>query len=183
VSRTRLSALSILLRNRKRGIFRSSSSRRINCSCGNLLLVGLAHNHGRIDEGQHGTHVVDELDRSRAIDEGVALPHERGGRHRQLDAHAVVARFPAGVAHSGAGLDRTLALDRTSAKQDRFEQTGLATLERAQQRNAAWTCGARIVLCHDCLPALSETFNPSFQAEGGDWQEAAASHGRNMGRT
>jgi hypothetical protein len=34
VSRTRLSALSILLRNRKRGIFSSSSSRSTNCSCG-----------------------------------------------------------------------------------------------------------------------------------------------------
>jgi hypothetical protein len=37
VSRMRLSALSILLRNRKCGIFRSSSSRRINCSCGTFF--------------------------------------------------------------------------------------------------------------------------------------------------
>ena len=37
VSRTRLSALSILLRKRKRGMSWSSSSRRINCSCGTFF--------------------------------------------------------------------------------------------------------------------------------------------------
>ena len=37
VSRTRLSALSILLRNRKCGMFWSSSSRRINCNCGTFF--------------------------------------------------------------------------------------------------------------------------------------------------
>jgi hypothetical protein len=36
----------------------------------------------------------------------------------------VVARFLAGVAHWGAGLDGALPLDRTGAGKDRFKEAG-----------------------------------------------------------
>ena len=39
-----------------------------------------------------------------------------------FDAHLVMARFLAGVADRVARLDRTLALDRAGAGEDRFEQ-------------------------------------------------------------
>ena len=57
----------------------------------------------------------------------------------ELDAHPVMARFLAGVADRVAGLDAALALDRAGAGEDRFEQRGLAALEWADQRDAAWT--------------------------------------------
>ena len=76
VSRTRLSTLSILFRNRKRGILSSSSSRRINCKLRNFLFVGLAHHDGGIDHRQRGAHVVHELDRAGTVDERVGVAHE-----------------------------------------------------------------------------------------------------------
>ena len=103
---------------------------------GNLALVGLAHDHRRVDRRQHGAHVVNELDRARAIDEGVAVAHEGGGGDGELDAHLMVAGFLAGVADGGAGVHGALPLHRPGAGEDRLEQRRLAALERPDQRNA-----------------------------------------------
>ena len=59
----------------------------------------------------------------------------------ELDAHLVMARFLGGIADRGAGLDRALPLDRAGARQDRFEQRGLAALKGAHQRDAPGTLG------------------------------------------
>ena len=77
-----------------------------------------------------------------------------------LDAHLVMARFLAGVADRGARLDRALALDGAGAREDRFEQRGLAALERAHQRDAPWTLRdpCRFVPCIPPSPAGSRTF-------------------------
>ena len=56
-----------------------------------------------------------------------------------FDAHLVMARFLGGVADRGAGFDAALALDRAGAREDRFEQRGLAALEGAHQRDAPGT--------------------------------------------
>ena len=67
----------------------------------------------------------------------------------------MMARFLAGVADRIAGLDGALALDGAGAGEDRFEQRGLAALERADQRDAAGTRRSRAVAavrCHDRLP-------------------------------
>ena len=72
-----VSALSILLRNRKRGMFEVFQLAQDELQLRHLLLVGLADHHRGIDRGQRRAHVVDELDRARAIDEGVAVAHER----------------------------------------------------------------------------------------------------------
>ena len=121
-----------------------------------LLLVGLADHDRGIDRGQRRAHVVDEFDRARTIDEGVAVAHEVGGGDGELDAHLVMARLLGGVADRGAGLHRALPLDRAGARQDRFEQRGLAALERAHQRDAPGTLGscAAIAICsrHRRLP-------------------------------
>ena len=117
-----------------------------------LLLVGLADHDRGVDRRQRRAHVVDEFDRAGAIDESVTVAHETGGGDRELDAHLVMARFLAGVADGGARLDRALALDRAGAREDRFEQRGLAALERAHQRDAPWTRGSCAVLCHIRLP-------------------------------
>src|SRR5207249_6048413 len=98
-------------------------------------------------------HVVDELDRAGAIDEGIDVAEEIGRGDRELDAHAVMAGFGAGIAHRAARLHRALARDGPGAGQDRFEQRGLAALERAHQRNAPGTPRTRAsVLSHLCLP-------------------------------
>ena len=122
-----------------------------------LLLVHLADHDGGVDRRQHRAHVVDEFDRARAIEERVGVAHEIRGGGGELDAHAVMARFLAGVADRVAGFDGALALDRAGAGEDRFEQRGLAALERADQRDAAWTgrsSAIAAVRCHGHLPRL-----------------------------
>src|SRR5262249_40876333 len=57
-------------------------------------------------------------------------------------------RFRAAVADGGARFHRALALDRTGAGEDRFEQRGLAALERAHQRDAPGTLWTIAVLSH-----------------------------------
>ena len=58
----------------------------------------------------------------------------------------MMARFLAGVADGIAGLDRTLALNGAGAGEDRFEQRGLAALERTDQRDAARAGRTRAVV-------------------------------------
>ena len=141
-----VSALSILLRNRKRGNFQVFELAQDQLELRNLLLVGLADHDRGVDRRQRpracrGTNSTEPG----TIDEGVAVAHERRGGDRQLDAHLVLARFLAGVADGGAGLDRALPLDRAGAGQDRFEQRGLAALERAHQRDAPGTRRTRAI--------------------------------------
>ena len=154
VSRTRLSALSILLRNRKRGIFRSSSSRRINCSCGTFF-SSASHTTTAASTAGSRAHVVDEFDRARAVDEGVAVAQEIRGRDRNLDAHLVVTRFGR-EAHRrrSSRLLPFLSRNRPGPRQDRLKQRGLAALEGAHQCNAPGTLGTgAAVSCHVRLPS------------------------------
>ncbi len=118
-----------------------------------LLFVHLADDDRGIDRRQRGAHVVDEFDRAGTIDEGVGLAHEARRGDRQLDAHVVMARLLAGVADRGARIDGALALDRAGAREDRFEESGLAALERAHQRDAPGARGSCAVLCHIRLPS------------------------------
>src|SRR5262249_20452938 len=92
-----------------------------------------------------------------------------------------MARLLAAVADGGARLDGALALDRAGAQENRFEQRGLAALERAHQRDAPGTRRSCAVLCHLPPPYLPE-MRPSRNSLGritivsgrrGDWQEAA----------
>jgi hypothetical protein len=145
----------------------------------NLLLVELADHDRGVDCGQRRAHVLDEFDRAGAIDESIAVAHEIGGGDGELDAHLVVARLFAGVTHRVARIDGALALNRAGAGEDRFEQRGLAALERAHQRDAPWTrysCAIRAILCHVLLPnvardaAFCETVRAGsyrFRLEGG----------------
>ena len=122
-----------------------------------LFLVHLADDDGDVDRRQHGAHVVDEFDRARAVEERIGVAHEIRGGGGQLDAHAVMAGFLAGVADRIAGFDGALALDRAGAGEDRLEQRGLAALERTDQRDAAWTgrsSAIAAVHCHGHLPRL-----------------------------
>src|SRR4051812_42420284 len=89
-----------------------------------------------------------ELDRSRAIDEGVALAHEIGGGGGQADAHLVAARLGAGIADRGAGFDAAGLGDGAGARQYGFEKGGFTALERAHQCNAPGTAGTSGVLSH-----------------------------------
>ena len=122
-----------------------------------LALVGLAHDHRRVDRRQGGAHVVDEFDRTRTIDEGVVVAHEGRGGDRKLDAHLVVARFLAGVADRRARIRRALALDRAGAGEYGFEQRCLAALERTHKCNAPWAPWSAAVVSHECLPRNSRS--------------------------
>ena len=137
-----------------------------------LLLVELAHHDRGVDCRQRHPHIVDEFNRAREIGQRVGVAHEGGAGHREFDAHLVIARFLAGVADRIPRLDRTLALYRAGAGQDRFEQGRLAALEWAHQRNAPWTRGSCAVLCHFRLPnsprcgLLRDRFRYRFRPEG-----------------
>ena len=71
----------------------------------NLLFIRLADHDRGIDRRQGRPHVVHEFDRARAIDEGIAVVHEGGGRDRYLHAHAVIARLGGTIADGRAGFD------------------------------------------------------------------------------
>ena len=137
-----------------------------------LLLVELAHHDRGVDCRQRHPHIVDEFNRAREIGHRVGVAHEGGAGHREFDAHLVIARFLAGVADRIPRLDRTLALYRAGAGQDRLEQGRLAALEWAHQRNAPWTRGSCAVLCHFRLPnsprcgLLRDRFRYRFRPEG-----------------
>ena len=124
---------------------------------GNLALVGLAHDHGRVDRRQHRAHVMNELDRARTIDEGIAVAHEGGGGDGELDAHLVVAGFLAGIADGRAGVHGALSLHRPGAGEDSLEQRRLAALERPDQRNAPWALWYAFLVSHHCLPRFSRS--------------------------
>ena len=147
------SALSILFRNRKRGIFWSSSSRRISCSCGTFFssisqtttaasTAGSAARMSWMNSTEPGQSTNVKFSPMKLV---VAT--------ESFDAHAVVARFLAGVADRGSRIDGALALDRAGAREDGFEKSGLAALERAHQRDAPGTRGSCAVLCHFRLPS------------------------------
>ena len=177
------SALSILFRNRKRGILLLFELTQNELKLRHLLLVELAHHDRGVDCRQRHPHIVDEFNRAREIGQRVGIAHEGGAGHREFDAHLVIARFLAGVADRIPRLDRTLALDRAGAGQDRFEQGRLAALEWAHQRNAPWTRGSCAVLCHFRLPirrdaAFCETVSAIVSGRRGIWQEASAPQAR-----
>jgi len=92
-----------------------------------------------------------EFDGAGAIDERVAVVHERGGGDGELDAHLVMAGFLGGIADAGACLHGALPLDRAGARQYRFEKCGLAGLKGAHQRDAPGTLGS----CADIAVACS----------------------------
>ena len=110
-----------------------------------FLFVEFAHHNGNVDRRKDRAHVVNELDRAGAVEKCIGVAHETGGRRRQLDAHVMMARLLAGVADGRSGFDGALARDRRGAGQDRFEESCLAALERADQRDAAWTGRSRAV--------------------------------------
>src|SRR5262245_29871379 len=148
-----------------------------------LLLVELAHHDRGVDCGERRAHVVDEFDRAWRIDKSIVVALEAGGGDGDFDAHLVVTRFLAGVTHGVARVDRALALDRAGTGEDRFEQRGLAALERAHQRNAPWTRRSCAVLCHVRLPnrprcgPLRGRSRYRFKPEG-DLARGAASQAR-----
>ena len=123
-----------------------------------LLLVHLAHHDGGIDRRQRGAHVMGKFNRAWTIEEREALAHEGRGGDRQLHTHSMVARLLAAIADSRASLHGALTLDRAGTREDRLHQRGLATLERAHQRDAPGTrcsCAVLAVLCHFRLPSAS----------------------------
>jgi len=136
-----------------------------------LFLVHLADHDRGIDRGQRRAHVVGEFHRAGAIDERVAVAHELGRGSAKFDAHLMMARFFAGIADRGSGIDGALAWDRAGTRQYRFEECGLAALERAHQRDAPGTRSACAVLCHFRLPGCEtrplSAGHLSFQKSGG----------------
>ena len=104
----------------------------------NLALVRLADDDRRVADRRDVAHVVQELDRAGAIDEGHALAEE-------IDASRRWARCSCEWARASALASPTLspfadaagAGDGSGALQDGFEQGGLAALKRADDRDAS----------------------------------------------
>ena len=85
-----------------------------------LAFVGLADHHRGIDRRDRGAHVVRELDRTGAVDEGVAVAHETGSGGGEPDAHLVTAGLGAGIADGSSGVDAAGARDGAGTRQYRF---------------------------------------------------------------
>ena len=148
----RLLARSILLRNRKRGIFSSSSSRRMIWSCGSFFSSASQTTMAASTAGSAARMSLRELHRTRTVDEGVGVAHEGGGGRRERDAHLVMAGFGAGIADGSSVVDGAGAGDCARARQYCFEKSGFTALERAHQCDAPWTAGTSDVLSHSPPP-------------------------------
>src|SRR5205823_6238354 len=140
------------------------------------FFVELADDDRHIDGRERRAHIVDEFNLARTIDEGISVALERGAGDGDFDAHLVMARFLAAIAHCIPRVDRALARDGAGAGEDCFEQRGLAALERAHQRDAPWTRSSCAVLCHVRLPserdaAFCETVRAIVSGRRGTWQE------------
>jgi hypothetical protein len=85
-----------------------------------LFLVRLADHHRGVDCGKRCAHVARELHRTRAVDEGVAVAHEIGRGRRKRNAHLVMARLGAGIAHGCSGIHAAGTRNRARARQYRL---------------------------------------------------------------
>jgi hypothetical protein len=91
---------------------------------------------------------VRELDRTRTIDEGVAVAHEVRGGGAEPDTHLVAAGLGAGIADGSSGFHAAGLGNGAGARQYRFEKCGFTALERAHQCDAPGTAGTSGVLSH-----------------------------------
>src|SRR5260370_36357410 len=121
-----------------------------------LALGSRAPHRGGIDGRQNGAHVVDEFNRARAIEKRIAVAHNRGRGDREIYAHLVVARFLAGVADRGSGLNSALTLYRAGAGKNRLQKRGLTALERPHQRNTPWASRPAFLVSHKLPPSMVE---------------------------
>ncbi len=127
----------------------------------NLARVGLANHDRGVADRQRRMHVVDELDRSRAIEEGQPVAHVVDAGDIGLDAHGVAARLLARVADGGPVADRALPRQRSAARQYPFEEAGFSALERPDDGDETRTGDAVLVMDSSQYPA------PSSGARGG----------------
>ncbi len=61
--------------------------------CGHLSRIGLAHHHGGVADRQREAHVMDEFDRTGAVEKSQAVAHVVDAGDVGLDAHCMAARF------------------------------------------------------------------------------------------
>ena len=113
----------------------------------NFLLVHFADDHGGIDRRQHRAHVMGEFDRAGTIEKSVGVAHEIRGGDRELDAHAVMARFFAAVADRVAGFDTALARDRRRCGQGSLR--AMSSCRFGRDRPARYS-GVRSHALRDC---------------------------------
>ena len=155
VSRTPMLPWSILFRNRMRGRASSSSSRRITCSAGILREFRLAYHDHRVADRQRRPHVVDELDRSGAVEKGEPVSHVIDAADVRLNAHRVAAGLRARIADAGALADRPLSRQRPAARQYSLKKAGFAALKRSDNGNETRTGDAVLVMDSSQNPAPS----------------------------
>src|SRR4051794_3868801 len=118
-----------------------------------LLLVRLAHHHRGVAGRQRMRRVGLKLDRAGTVEEGEIIAEEIDGRHVELDAHAVMARLPRGIAHRVAVGHRPLAGNGAGARQYGFEKCRFSAEIGANQCEAAGAAGwLALRVAHDLLP-------------------------------
>ena len=141
-----------MLRNSRRGMPSSSSSRMITCKRRRLARVGFADDDGGVADRQHVPHVVHEFDRARAIDESQPVAEV-------VDAWAMFgstliawhASLGAEIADAGALAHGTLARPAASAREQPLQQARLPALKgarRSRSDRAVRICGARLAGTH-----------------------------------
>ena len=87
----------------------------------NLAGVGFADHDGGVGDRQRVAHVVDELDRARAVEEGEPVAHVVDAGDIRLDAHGVAACLRTRIAHAGALAHRPLPSQASAAREDSLE--------------------------------------------------------------
>ena len=90
---------------------------------------------GGVADGQGVTHVVDEFDRARSVEEGEPVAEVIDAGDIGLDAHGVAARLRARIADAGAFAHRALPRHAAAARQDPLEKAGFAALKRSDDRD------------------------------------------------
>ena len=106
---------------------------------GDLARIGLAHDDGRVANGQRVAHVMDEFDRAGAIEEGEPVAQIINAGDIGLYAHRVAARLRTRIADTRAVAHRPLPRHASAARQYPLEKAGFSALKRPDDRNETRT--------------------------------------------
>ncbi len=129
-----------------------------------LALVRLADHDRRVAQRQDIARLMGEFDRAGKVDEGEAVAEIIDRGDIGLDAGRVGAGLGARIADRGAVAHRALARQGAGAGEETFEQSGLAALERADDREQPRPAHASFVICalaHVPAPCQSPPVRPA----------------------
>ena len=122
----------------------------------NLARVGLAYHDRGVADRQRVAHVVDELDRSRAVEEGEPVAHVVDAADVRLDAHGVAAAPPGSNRRCWSPRGPIpVAPDAPPRARYSLKKAGFSALERSDDGDETRTGNAVLVIDSSQNPAPS----------------------------